>query len=375
MNVIKKSLMCVGILVCAISISCKKEKKPLTIPSTYESTNYDSNVTDEKGLITQLKNLSSYMKTGNNVSVKLNVDTLKALFADKGTPSLKSATIPSFSTSIENDWFPTIVNCSQNAYDVANGATATNGGVYGGRLLDKRGLETLQYVEKGLFTTALYNQLTTLTKGAMTEATVDKMICVFGAHPTFPNTTNAANTSNPDLFIASYTARRDKNDGTGFYTQLKQQFITLKAAIAAGEAYNEEKNAAISKIKLLIEKAIMATVINYSYAAIPKFTSATPTVADNAGGIHDISECAGFVLGFKSIPQTDRKISDSEIDAILGFLNAPAGAESTMYKFVSDPVTESAKITSAIAKIKSIYQFTDSEMIDFKTNWVAAQNR
>ena len=119
----------------------------------------------------------------------------------------------------------------------------------------------------------------------------------------------------------------------------------------------------------------MATVINYSYAAIPKFTSATPTVADNAGGIHDISECAGFVLGFKSIPQTDRKISDSEIDAILGFLNAPAGAESTMYKFVSDPVTESAKITSAIAKIKSIYQFTDSEMIDFKTNWVAAQNR
>ncbi len=375
MKVIKKGLMCAGIFVCAISISCKKDKAPLTIPSSYESTNYDSNVTDEKSLITQLKNLSSYMKSGNNASVKLNLDTLKALFADKGTPSLKSTTISSFSTDIENTWFPTIVDCSQNAYDVANGATATNGGVYGGRLLDKRGLETLQYVEKGLFTTALYNQLVSLSKGTMTTATVDKMVCAFGAHHTFPNTTNAANTSNPDLFIASYTARRDKNDGTGFYTQLKQQFITLKAAIAAGEAYNDEKNAAISKIKLLIEKAIMATVINYSYAAIPKFTSATPTVADNAGGIHDISECAGFILGFKSIPQADRKISDTEIDAILALLNAPTDAESTMYKFVSEPITESAKITSAIAKIKSIYQFTDSEMIDFKTNWVAAQNR
>jgi hypothetical protein len=355
--------------------SCKEEKTPLVIPSTYSSSNFDANVTVENSLRAQLNVLSVYMKKAENVGNKLVADSLTNYFSNNGAPSLKSITAAYYSTLIESSYFPVMVASSQNAYDIADGATATNGGVYGARLLDKRGKETLQEVEKGLYAAALYNHLVSLTQGSMTEANVDKMIRIYGAHASFPNTNTLANTSTPDAFIALYTARRDKNDGTGFYTKIRDQFIKLQAAVKAGSDYNDEKNEAIAQIKLLIEKSLMATVINYSYAAIPKFTSATPTASTNAGGIHDLSECVGFIHGFKGVTSANRKITDPQIDELLTLLNAPAGADASMYKFVTDPVVESEKITAAIAKIKNIYGFTDAELIDFKSNWIAAQGR
>ena len=363
------------ILMLSILSSCKEEKTPLVIPSSYISTNFDANVSDENALRSQLSALSTYMKTAENVSNKLNIDSLNKYFSNNGTPTLKSITGTYFSNLIESSYFPTMVSCSQNAYDIADGATASNGGVYGARLLDKRGKETLQEVEKGLYEAAFYNYFISLTQGTLTEASVDKMVRIYGAHPNFPNTNTLANTSTPDAFIALYTARRDKNDGNGLYTKIRDQFIKLQAAIKAGSDYNEEKNAAIAELKILIEKAIMATVINYSYAAIPKFTSGTPTATSNASAIHDLSECVGFVHGFKAVASSNRKISDTQIDELLTLFNAPAAAEASMYKFVTDPVVESAKITSAINKIKTIYGFTDAELLDFKTNWIASQGR
>jgi len=371
-----KKLSVLTISLLTLFTACKKEEKtPLVIPTTYISTNFDANVSDENSLRNQLGSLSTYMKKAENVSNKLSDDSLTKYFTNNGTPSLKSITSTYFSNLIESSYFPTMVACSQNAYDIADGATATNGGVYGARLLDKRGKETLQEVEKGLYEAAFYNHLVTLSQGTMTEATVDKMIRIYGAHSSFPNTNTLANTSTPDAFIALYTARRDKNDGTGFYTKIRDQFIKLQAAVKAGSDYNQEKNEAIAEIKLLIEKSIMATVINYSYAAIPKFTSGSPTFVTNASGIHDLSECVGFIHGFKGVSSANRKITDTQIDELLALLHAPAGTDASMYKFVAEPVTETTKISDAIAKIKSIYGFTDAELIDFKTNWISSQGR
>ncbi len=355
--------------------ACEKEKAPLLIPSTYESADYNSNVPVETGIRSQLATLTTYMKKGENVANKLQLDSLNRYFSGNGTPSLASVTRDYYKNLITGSWFQVMVDCSQNTYDPLNGATATNGGVYGARLFDRRAKETLQEIEKGLFEAALYNHFIALAEGPIDETTVDKMVCIYGAHPNFPNTNTAARTSTPDGFIALYAARRDKNDGNGLYTQIQRQFITLRAAVKAGADYNEERDEAVAELKLLIEKAIMATVVHYGHTALSKLSSTNPAATTISGGLHDLAEAVGFTHGFKAVPQQHRRITDAQIDELLGLMLAPAGAESTMYKFVTNGATELPKISQYQQRIKAIYGFTDGEIEDFKQNWIAIQGR
>jgi hypothetical protein len=360
-------------------ISCDKNdnvKVPLDIPATYTSANFTANVATEAGLRTQLLTLTSQMKKGESIANKLNIDTLNKYFSNNGTTSLKSITQAYYSNLIETAFFPTMVTNSQNAYDPATGATATNGGVYGARLFDKGGKEVLQEVEKGLFEAAFYNHFISLTQGTIDSNTVDKMISIYGAHPNFPNTNTAANTTTPDAFIALYAARRDKNDGNGFYVKIKNQFIKLRAAVKAGAQYNTERDEAIAEIKLQMEKALMSTVIHYGYAAITKLSTTNPPATTISGGLHDLAEGVGFTHGFKAIPQANRKITDAQIDEVLSLLLASSNnAEASMYKFVTSGTTELAKIIQAQQKLKAIYGFTDTEMDEFKNNWISVQGR
>ena len=366
------------ILTLSIFISCKRDnstkKTSLQIPTEYVSANYEANVASENSIRTQLGTLTTYMKKGEKVDFKLDIDMLNNLL-NGGTPSISSITQPSFKTLITNSLFPTLVVCSQNIYDPLLGADADNGGVFGGRLLDKRAKETLQVIDKGLYEAAAYNHLVHLTESNITQETIDKMICIYGAHPNFPNTNTITKTSTPDGLLALYAARRDKKDGTGYYTKIQQEFLKLQAAVKAGEAYNQDRDKSVAEIKLLIEKSIMATVIHYGFAAITKLSSTSPSNTTISGGLHDLGENVGFALGFKSVPQPQRKITDTQIDEILNLLLAPADADASMYKFVTNGETELPKITLMQQKIKAIYGFTDSEMNDFKNNWIAVNNR
>ncbi|MEZ4686279.1 MAG: hypothetical protein R3B47_09490 [Bacteroidia bacterium] len=113
-------------------------------------------------------------------------------------------------------------------------------------------------------------------------------------HADFPNSDDASNHSNPDLFVAKYTARRDKNDGNGFYSQMQAAFIKLQAAIAAGDDYEEERDEAIAVIKDVWEKATMATIINYGYSAISKLSATNPGEADQASALTHIAKPWAF---------------------------------------------------------------------------------
>ena len=185
----------------------------------------------------------------------------------------------------------------------------------------------------------------------------------------------AKNTTTPDAVIAMYAARRDQADSKGLYTQLKNQFLKLKAATIAGDAYLEEQNTAVAELKILMEKAIMATVIHYGFAALKKLTSTNPDAVTIAGGLHDLGENVGFIHGFKTVPKAHRKITDTQINEILALLLAPADAEATMYKFITNGDTELLKITTFQQKIQTIYGFTETEMTGFKENWIALNKR
>ncbi|QQR99008.1 MAG: hypothetical protein IPK18_05730 [Sphingobacteriales bacterium] len=199
-----KITLSIALLVSILVISCKKDdetKTPLVVPTTYDTTGFSANVETERNLRTQLSNFAAYIRKGDNVANKLASDSLNYYFTI-GTPSLESTTVSYYTNLIENTWFANIVTASQNSFDITTTPENTVGGVYINRLLDSKGKEMLQETEKGMFAATLYNHLVTLSQGTVTAATVDRMLYIYGAHGSFPNT-NTANKYNNTRHIHS----------------------------------------------------------------------------------------------------------------------------------------------------------------------------
>ncbi|AFM05825.1 hypothetical protein Fleli_3505 [Bernardetia litoralis DSM 6794] len=354
--------------------SCDEETTDVTfptleVPTIYESSDYESNASAELAVRLNLSALSSIMKEGREGATVSESELLTAF--NEGNPSLNSVTTTYYAEKMPT-WLAELANASGGTFDPTT-APAGNGGVYGGYLFDENGLEIEQVVEKGLFGAALYNHALTVIKSDNIETSdIDRLVAIFGAHPSFPNSDQAENS---DAFSAKYAARRDKNDGTGFYTSIKTNLITAKAAIEKGENYNQERDKALSDFRYNWEKANMATVINYLLGTISKLNKNEITEADKASALHSYSEVVGFVYGWKGISENDKAISDAEIDQILESLNVPANGEVTSYTFVTDSFNQLPKLQSVIDKLQQIYSFTDQEMIDFEYNWVSEQGR
>ncbi len=346
----------------------------LNIPATYDTVGYFNNTQDPQAARIRMKEMGTAMKKGDTLANLLVLGDLLTAF-QSGNPSLSGISTQDYVSNITGStgWFQTMVTASQKAYNPLS--PNNTGGVYVKRLLDKGGLEVLQIIEKGLFSAALLNQVHILLNGNTTANDVDKMICWIGAHPSFPNTNNVANTNYPDVNLALYIARRDKADGNGYYSQLKSAFIKLKAAIQAGGAFTQDRDDAKNVIRQTLEKALMATVINYSYSTITKFSSTNLDSVLIVGGIHDLSEAIGFTRGLYSIPSSDRRISNTTLETILDKFKAPVSGPSSLNLFASQPAQQLPRITEAITLIQQAYGFSNAELLDFKQNWIAVQGR
>lgn len=351
---------------------CDKSEAPLTIPTTYDGASYATNTTAEFALRSDLDALSAEMKRSRTAGVVVDFSTLSLLYNNS---SLAAATSTYYKSRIDGSggWLDELAKASGNTYQP--GPPQGNGGVYGAYLLDENGLDLEQMVEKGLFGAAFYNHAIGLMQGNLTPATADQLIAIFGAHPDFPNTDNSNTAANPDRFAAQYAARRDKNDGLGFYSQLKNAFLKLQAAIKAGDAYQTEQQEALKTIRTTWEKVNFATVINYCHTSISKLSATNPSDADKAAALHGYSEAVAFVHGWRSLPAAYRIISDAQIDELLVLLNAPYDGTPNSYLFLTDPVDELPKLSQLIEKLKTIYGFSDQEIEDFKENWVSKQGR
>lgn len=358
-------------------ISCSKEeeepKSNLVVPTSYESVDYDTNTYIERNLAKKFSSLVALMKQGENPANTLDKSTLLTAYNDGASEGLKAKT-GWIAAHIEQIVFADLAKHSGKTYHPDHGDTGTLGGVFQNRLLNNGAFEILQSADKGSYAGMFLFQILELKKGTFDQKALDKMIALYGAHPSFPNTPTAANTAFPDKFIANYVSRRDKNDGNGYYSQIKKEFLTLQAAIQAGSAYDAEKEESFTRLVQTMEKGLAATAINYMYAAIDKLSKTNPTDVDKAGALHDLSEAAGFIQGFMQLNSSYVKIQDNEVNSILLnlFYTSPA---QTFYKFTNDPVNSLPNLLAAMDKLKSIYQFSSSDMTDFKTNWVSAQSR
>ncbi|WP_338764360.1 hypothetical protein WAF17_21550 [Bernardetia sp. ABR2-2B] len=355
--------------------SCEEETTDVTfpileVPTTYESAAYESNASTELAVRTNLSELVSQMQVGRTGARVSEAELLTAF--TQGNPSLKDITTAYYSDKVVN-WLPELAKASGGTFNPIT-APIGDGGVYGGYLFDENGLELEQVVEKGLFGAALYNHALTVIKADnITAADIDKLVAIFGAHPSFQNSDAAE--QNKDVFAAKYAARRDKNDGNGLYTAIKTNLITAKAAIEKGQDYNQDRDKALSDFRYNWEKSNMATVINYLLGTISKLNGADVTDADRASALHSYSEAVGFVHGWKGIAENDKAISDADIDQILEYMNAPANGNVTSYVFITDSFNQLPKLQLAIDKLKEVYNFTEQDIIDFEYNWVNEQGR
>ncbi len=342
----------------------------LEVPTTYESANYESNASTELAVRSNLSTLVSKMQVGRTGTTVSDSELVAAF--NEGNPSLKDITTSYYAQKVPV-WLSELAKASGGTFNPTT-APAGNGGVYGGYLFDENGLELEQVVEKGLFGAALYNHaLTVIKSDNLMASDIDRLVAIFGAHPSFKNSDKAE--QNKDVFAAKYAARRDKNDGKGLYTSIKNNLIIAKSAIEKGEDYNQDRDKALSDFRYNWEKSNMATVINYLLATISKLNDTNSTDADRASALHAYGEAVGFVHGWKGVAQNDKAISDAEIDQILELMNAPANGNVTSFMFVTDSFNELPKLQSAIDKLQQIYKFTDQEVIDFEYNWVNEQGR
>ena len=365
-----------------LAFSCKEKetvKAQLQIPAAYDGAGFSTNAATQLAVRQQLAAITDEAKKGRVNGVKLTKTTLDNLFTI-GSPSLKSVNTTYFAGKLEGSggWLDELAKASGGTY-TPSATVAGNGGTFGtgsgSYLFDENGLEMEQIIEKGQFGSVLYKHATDLVSAPLTPATADQLVAVFGANPKFPSSSDAVKHPDPDRQMAVYAARRDKNDGTGFYTQMKNNFTKLQAALKAGNDYQAEQKEAVEAIKLTWEKVNAATIINYCHAVIATMSKTAPTDNEKAAALHAYGESVGFTHGWRTIPQAHKKITDAQIDETLVLLNAPANGTPTSYRFITDPVTELPKLQQVITKLKAIYGFTDQEITDFKTNWVSEQKR
>jgi hypothetical protein len=338
-------------------------KSELVIPEKYDGSAFEFNASDELKARTALSSLSNEMKKGRtglkvesgNISIHLNV--------------LKPLVSPYYIKLIMENLLPELFT-SNTANALKPGI---EGGLYAEYLFNKYGIENEQLIEKGLYASAFYNSAYTIADGTRDPKSTDKILALFGAHPDFANSNNESLHSNPDVFIANYISRRDKNNGSGFYSNIQNGLINLQAAIKAGSVYTKEQDEAIALIFENWEKGSASTAINYIYGVLSKLSTTNPDESTKASALHSFSEVLGFLHGFKNV--NEKIITDNEIDEILTLLNVPVGQIPKTLNFLSQPATELPKILQVLAKLQTIYGFTATEMEDFKKNWVSEQNR
>jgi hypothetical protein len=367
---------CLFLLV-LVGCSKQEEARPdLQIPTSYDASAFTANTATQAAVKSQLETLVNETKKARVAGVAVNYQTLTQQY-NAGNPSVKGVTTSYFAGRMDGqgNWLDELAKASGTLYTPSAPIAGRQGGAFGGYLFDENGLEIEQLVEKGSFGAALYNHATTLMASRMTPATVDQLLSIFGAHPDFPNTPTSSKATNPDKFMANYAARRDKNDGNGFYSQMKKEFIKLQAATKAGDAYKKEQDDALVAIRLTWEKINAATIINYCHAVIATMSATSTTDAQKGAALHAYGECVGFAHGWRTIPQQYKKITDAQIDEVLVLLNAPFNGTPTSYKFITEPVSELPKLTQVINRLKDLYGFTNQEIEDFKNNWITVQTR
>jgi hypothetical protein len=194
-----------------------------------------------------------------------------------------------------------------------------------------------------------------LVAAPVTDATIDSMLAAYGTTPGGLNDLDAGGATE---LLADYASREDKPSATsGPFRRMRAALLTLKAAVAAGDKCKDERDAAISLFLVEWEHTSFATAIGY-------LSSASTLAADPQKGpeaLRAFGAAVGFIASFKGIPANKRKISDSQIDALLTKIGVD-----TPYKLVTSPGDRTIKLNEAINDIALYESFSPTDVDTYR---------
>jgi hypothetical protein len=361
---------------CFIGFSCKKDedvKNAFVLPSLYDPSGFAANSTNQVSVLSQMEGVVGEIERCQTVGATTSYQALLDLY-NIGSPKLSTIGNADFDLKIkaENGWLRKAALASGNSYSPID--TNGKGGVFGGYLFDESGVDIAELVEKTMFGSVIFNHATDLLAGQISNATADQLLAIMGGNPTFPNT-SSSKTTVPDAFMSKYIARRDRNDGNGLYSQMKTSLIKLKAAVKGGSDFEVERDDAVVAIRLIWEKAMAASIVNYCKTVQSILSNANLTDDQKASSLHSLTEAIGFTYGLKGIAVGRKVITDAQISQLLVLFNYSETGKSNCYRFANQPLKELPKLDQAVSLIKSIYRFTDQEISDFSKNWITEQGR
>lgn len=328
-------------------------------PDRYPSAGYQSNAIIELGIRAAHEAFMLPMRmAGSDGTSKPTATQLKALF-DSGPPSLRSITTPYFAARIDG-WLALFEASAGNSWTPAEPPPAT-GGKLGVDIYSKEGLDIRQAIDKGMFSAAFYNHAVKLMNGPVTPATIDRILALFGTHPSF--SMGDAGAGSVDIWAAVYARRRTNPNASspGLYRRIQRNLIAAQAAAGGGADCQDELQTALRAIREDWERTLLATTLFYANDAKTKLG-----MLNVAGALHSLGEGLGFAHGFRMMPAENRRITDAQIDEILTLLGAPPDGPVTLYRFATDTAAQAPRLDEVVAKVQMVYGFSDAEVASFK---------
>lgn len=336
------------------------------LPATYESAEFATNAAVELALAKRVAELDAAMKPTEGASdagASAAATDLKAIF-NAGSPSLRAVSTTFAQTTLDGyfDAFEAAIGKEWEPTDAEQDGGGAEGGAFGDHHFSRTGVDLGAAAPKVLLGGALYNHVLGLVAAPVTEATVDRLLAAFGASTALAGRTDADAGAEADTLLAAYASQRDdrSSETPGSYRKIRTALLTMKAAAAAGEKCNAERDAAVAAFLLEWERATYATAIHYLDLAAR--TAVDPLKGPDA--LHAFGEALGFIESFKELPAERRKITDAQIDALL----TKIGAE-TAYKLVTGAGDRVVKLNEAISDVALYEGFTPAEIEAFRRSF------
>jgi hypothetical protein len=320
-NLLRNSLLVLATLV--VVSAC--EDNTYEIPTTYdafENVSY-SGQTQRLAMLTEMTN---YLKTSNTSGVVLDADKLKAMYANDAanagfigtydaSKQLKSKTLENQQTTFEG-LMDAIEMASQSTVAAADGTAGVSTSADGEKnyLLNERGVEYTQLIEKGLMGACFYYQATAVYFGSgkmdVDNETVepgegtdmehhwDEAFGYWGVPQNFPSSTDGL------AFWGKYSNTVDAVLGTN--QKLMDAFLKGRAAITNKDL--ETRDEAIIEARAEWEHVVAGTAIHY-------FNDGLENTGDFTRRAHALSEAIAFVYSLQFNPE--KSMTNDQVNEIL----------------------------------------------------------
>ncbi|UTW63237.1 DUF4856 domain-containing protein [bacterium SCSIO 12741] len=308
-----------------------------TQPSTYVFTRNNETSVSYSGQTNRLDMLSemtSYLKSANTPGTSLDATKLLNMYANENSP-WSTADLNESSKQLKNKtaggdasiqaYFEGLMNAAAagsdstvtGQYDGANGKIGVVQSGTKAYLMDAKGMEYTQLIEKGLMGAVFYHQITNVYLGSgkmdvdneslvdgknytKMEHHWDEAFGYFTSAPDFP-------ANGTDRFWGKYSNSRDGLLGTN--SAIMTAYLKGRTAIINKDYTARDE--AIAEIRKQLERVCAGTAIHY-------LNSAKADFADDALRNHTLSEARAFIndLRFGYEPS----LSGAQLDAILAKL-------------------------------------------------------